>query len=59
MNPEQQARFDCLQLAAQTIGGNPEGVLRYAERWHDFVTGKKPKTPREQVNAALDRAGVK
>ena len=53
MTPEEtEIRFRCLELAVRA--GAPD--LR--EQFLAFVTGKADQTPRQIIDAALDKAGV-
>ena len=52
---ERDPALACLNLA-NTINADTSSIVERAEAFFAFVTGQ---TPRDQINAALDRAGVK
>lgn len=52
---ETEVALRCLELANSEMLANAQVVER-AEAFYAFATGQ---TPRETINAALDRAGVK
>lgn len=53
-----EIRLRCAEIAttATSMGGNSAQTAREI---YAFVTGKSDQTPREVVDAALDKAGVK
>lgn len=58
---QQQVAFDCLALTLKHSPGhtNASDVLTVADQFYAFVTGLPSKTPREQIDAALDAADVR
>lgn len=49
------ARTRCLELALQHF---PSDAISKAGEFYAFVSGATNPSPREQINAALDEAGV-
>lgn len=57
MSPqEQEIRLECLKLAARDRVCGAEAVAN-ADRYYVFLTTEK-QTPRQTIDAALDKAGV-
>jgi hypothetical protein len=54
---EQEMRFRCLQLAHGHEWA-PMDVVSRAKDYYAFVTGQPAQTPRQMINAALDKANV-
>lgn len=52
-DPDQEMRLECLRLAVQMQ------LPDMAREFYAFVTGASDQTPREQIDAALDKANVR
>ncbi|MCB4862977.1 hypothetical protein K7W03_25680 [Sphingobium sp. PNB] len=53
-----EIRLECLRLANAGFGERPEDIVARARAYHVFLTGKSDQTPRQIIDAALDKAGV-
>jgi len=62
---QQLLRLECLRMALGVASAvlakdaNPGDTVARAQRYYDFVTGASSKSPREQIEAALDAANVR
>lgn len=53
-----EIRLECLRLANAGYSEFPEDAVKRARAYYDFLMGKSDQTPRQIIDAALDKAGI-
>lgn len=52
-------RLECLRLASSGFNEFPGDTVKRAQAYFDFVTGKSDQSPRQVIEAALDKLEAK